>query len=98
MGVFTYPGVRGKGLLSLAPKIDIDQDPEDVVSSVLRWLIEEEGIEMFSFRCGSCRDDDDCELPTRRDIENWESSRRPFEVVACCEHINRFNPKTLLPI
>ena len=98
MKVFCMPGVRGKGMLSLAERVELRGDHEEIVSQVLRWIIEEEGVEMFSFKCSSCRDDDDYELPTARDITNWERSRKPFEVVACCEHINRFNPKTLLPL
>jgi hypothetical protein len=98
MGVFCLPGARGKGILSLADRIEVGGDNEEIVSSVLRWLINEEGIEVFGFKCSSCRDDDEYELPTPRDIENWEHNRQPFEVIACCEHINRFNPKTLLPL
>ena len=96
MGVFCMHGVRGKGILSLANRVEVGGDHEEIVSSVLRWMIKEEEIEVFSFKCQVCKDDDDYELPTAKDFANWERNRQAFEVLACCEHINRFNPKTLL--
>ena len=74
-------------------------DINEIVSKIIWYFIEEDGISRFTFDCEKCGEEWWLDIPDKKDLYNWKRKNRPLkDKCNACNHINKINPRTLLLI